>query len=226
MREPCSASSESAHAQSAVRASRWARTRASARLRRHELRAVDQGEPFLREQPHRFEPDAAECLGAVDQLAVDDGLPFADERQREMRERREISRRADRAAGGHARQHAAVQALEQQLDRLDPRARVALRERVRAQQHRGANDRVRIRLTDAAGVRAQQAELELLGQLLGDLLGDEAAEARVDAVGVLVRPVRRVLDDRAGGAHARARIVGQRRGRMPVDRNRPTRRRA
>ena len=70
-------------------------------------------------------------------------------------------------------------------------------------------------------MRAEQAKLELLCQLLGDLLGDEAAEARVDAVGVLVRPMRCVLDHRAGGAHARARIVGQRRGRPAVDRDGP-----
>ena len=51
----------------------------------------------------------------------------------------------------------ADEALDQQLDGLDLRARVPLRERVGAQQHRGTHDVVRIRLADAAGVAAQQA---------------------------------------------------------------------
>ena len=42
-----------------------------------------------------------------------------------------------------------------------------------------------IRLADAARVRAQQPQLQLLGQLLGDRAVDEAAEAGVDAVRVL-----------------------------------------
>ena len=58
--------------------------------------------------------------------------------KREMRERREVADRADRAAARDARQDAAVEALDEQLDELDPRARVAHRERVRAQQHRRA----------------------------------------------------------------------------------------
>ena len=127
-----------------------------------------------------------------------------------MRERREVAAGADRAAARHARQHAAVEALEQQLDRLDARARVALRERVRAQEHRRAHDLVRVRLADAAGVAAQEPELELLGQLLRDRARDEAAEARVDAVGVLLAAVRGLLDELAGGAHALPRRVGER----------------
>ena len=198
LREPCSASSESAHAQSAACASRRARTSAERALRRHELRAVDQREPFLRDEPDRLEPGALERLAAVEQLALEPRLALADERQREVRERREVAGRADRAARRHVRQHAAVQALEQQLDGLDARAGVALRERVRAQQHRRAHDLVGIRLAHAAGMRPQQAQLQLLGQLLRDRLRDEPAEAGVDAVRVLAaRRARRARRPRA-----------------------------
>ena len=83
---------------------------------------------------------------------------------------------------------------------------------------------VRIRLADAARVRAEQAQLQLLGQLLRDLLRDEAAEAGVDAVGVLVRAVRGALDDaRAPRASARARR--RRAARRRAARRRPPRRR-
>ncbi len=92
--------------------------------RRHELRAVDQREAFLRLEHDRLEPDARERLGAGQALAVDERLALADERQREMRERREVAARADRAARGNDGQHAAVQAREQQLDGLDTRAGV------------------------------------------------------------------------------------------------------
>ena len=115
----------------------------------------------------------------------------------------------------------AVEALEQQLDELRPRAGAPLRERVRAQQHRRADDLVRVRVADAARVAAQQPELELLGQLLRDRLRDEAAEAGVDAVGVLARGRARRGRRRARAATIRsARRVGERR-RRALDRDRP-----
>ena len=185
--------------------------------RGHELRAVDEREALLRLQRHRLEPDRGERLARREAARPStERLALADERQREMRERREVAARADRAAARHVRQDAAVEALEQQLDGLDARARVALGERVRAQQHRRAHDLVRVRLADAARVAAQQAQLELLGQLLRDRPRDEAAEAGVDAVGVLARcRARRARRARARRASARA----------PSRRARPARRR-
>ena len=110
-----------------------------------------------------------------------------------MREGRQVAGGSDRPSSGDVREDAAVEALEEQLDRLDPRTRVALRERVGAQQHRRADDLVGVGRADPAGVRTEQAQLQLLGQLLRDLLGDEAPEAGVDAVGVLVAAVRDAL---------------------------------
>ena len=211
MREPCSASSESAQAMSAVFASRSARIDAERAERGHELRAVDEREPFLRLQPHRLEARPARARRRPGSARpFERGLALADQRQREMGERREVAAGADGAAARHVRQHAAVEALDEQLDGDRARARVALRQRVRAQQHRRADDLVRVRLADPAGVAAQEAELELLGQLLGDRARDEAAEAGVDAVGVLLAAVRGLLDELAGRAHALARRVGER----------------
>ena len=78
-----------------------------------------------------------------------------------------------------------VENREEQLDRLDAGARVALGDGVRAEQHRGADDLVRVRLADAAGVASKQPQLQLLGLVVRDRLRDEAAEPGVDAVGVL-----------------------------------------
>ncbi len=149
------------------------------------------------------------------------GRPLADERKREMGEGREISRGADRTSARHDGQHSPVQTLEEQLDRLDPRAREAFRERVRAEHHRGADDLVRIRLPHPARVASQEPELELLGELRRDRLRDEAAEAGVDAVGVLARRFRRgAVDELAGRGHLRAALIGER-GRRTPDRDRP-----
>ena len=187
MREPCSASSDSAQAMSAAFASRRARTSPSAPNAAMNCVPLTSERPSFAWSVSAASPARSSASAAGEPLAVEPGLPLADERQREMRERREVAARADRAAARHDRQHAAVEALEQQLDELGPRAGAALGERVRAQQHRRADDLVRIRLADPAGVAAQEAELELLGQLLRDRLRDEAAEAGVHAVGVLAR---------------------------------------
>ena len=177
--------------------------------------------PSFATQSHGLEPDAGQRLRALEQLAVDPRTALADERQREVRERCEVAGGADGAARRHERQHAAVQALEQQLHRLDPRPRVALRERVRAQEHRRAHDCVGVRLADAARVRAEQPQLQLLRQLLGDLLRDETAEARVHAVGVLVGAVCDPLDDLPRRPHVVSCALGERRGRAPFDGDRP-----
>ncbi len=129
-----------------------------------------------------------------------------------MRERREITARAHRSAARHARKQAAVEAFDKQRDELDTRARVPLGERVRAQQHGGADDLLGIGLADAARMTAQQAELELPGELRRDLLGDELAEARVDAVRMLALAVGRARDDLARRAHPLDRVRRERSG--------------
>ena len=188
--------------------------------RRHELGAVDEREPLLRRQLHGLETDPRERVGARQSFAFDPCLALADERQREMRERREVARGADRASARHVRQHASVEEREEQLDGLDPSPRVPLRERVRAEEHRRADDLGGIRVTDAAGVRAEQSQLQLGGLLFRDRDGNEAAESGVDAVGVLAAPVRGALDELAGCTHPLPCLVGQLDA-GSIDRHRP-----
>ena len=192
--------------------------------RGHELRPVDEREPFLRLQPHRLEPDRLERRRPGQPPPVDPGLALADQRQREMGERREVAAGADRAPARNVREHAAVEALDQKLHGHDARAGVALGERVGAQQHRRAHDLVRVRLADAARVAAQEPQLELLGQLLRNRARDEPPEAGVDAVGVLLVAVRGALDELAGRAHALPRASSAR-APSRVDGDAPRRRR-
>ena len=148
-------------------------------------------------------------IETVEQLAVDRRVALAHEREREMRQRGEVSARAHRAARGHERQHAAIQALDEELDGLDARTREPLGERVRAQQHRRAHDLVGIGLADAARMAAEKAQLELLGELLRDVRGDEPAETRIHAVRVLAA---HLLDQPARSRHPVAGRVAERRG--------------
>jgi hypothetical protein len=124
-----------------------------------------------------------------------------------VRERGEVATRADRTARGHVRQHASVQAVDEQLDQRRTRAGIPLRERVRAQQHRAADDLARIRLADPAGMTAQEPQLELLRLLDRNRARDEAAEARVDAVGVVIP--RDPIDELARRPHLLPRLLGE-----------------
>ncbi len=174
--------------------------------RGHELRPVHEREPLLAHEPDGLEPDPRERAGAVETLSGDDGLALPHERERQVSERRKVSARANRAARGDDREHASVQAGEEQLGGLDPGSRVPLRERVYPQEHRGPNHVVRIRLAHPARVAPKQTELQLARKLLRDVLRDEAPEAGVDAVGVL--PLDRI-DELARSAHSLSSAIGQ-----------------
>ena len=102
-----------------------------------------------------------------------------------MSQGRKIAARADRPARGDDRDDSAIEALDEQLDRGDVRAREPLGERVRAQEHRRSNDLVRIRLANAACMAPEKPHLELFGLVLGDMSGHETAESGIHAVGVL-----------------------------------------
>ena len=137
-----------------------------------------------------------------------------------MRERCEVAARTHRAATRHDGQHPAVETAEQQLDELGPSAGAPLRERVRPEHHRRADDLVRIRLADPAGMASQQSQLQLLGQLLRDRLRDEAPETRVHAVGVLAPAVGGAVDNGSRLDHPAPGRLGEGHG-DSVDRDRP-----
>ena len=98
-----------------------------------------------------------ERVGAVQTPAFDHRLALSDEGEGQVRERREITARANRAARRYDREDAAIEALDEQLDRLDSRSREASSPTYSPQQHGPANDLVRVRLTDSACMAAQEA---------------------------------------------------------------------
>ena len=96
--------------------------------RGRDLRAVDEREPFLRCQRERREAGAAQHVGRRTALAVDDELAFADQGERQMGERREVARGADRSLRRNERNEAGVVNREERIDHRLANARVAARE--------------------------------------------------------------------------------------------------
>ncbi len=188
--------------------------------RGHELRAVDHRETFLRLESNRLEPGRRERVAALQQLSVEPRSPFPDQWQGEVCEWREVAACTDRPAARDVGQKTGIQQREQCFDELDARTGRSFRERIGAQEQSRTNDLVGVRIADTARVAAEQSDLQLFGLLLRDRPRHEPAEARVHAVGVLARAVRRPLDEIACRAHALARRVAQLRGR-PFDGDRP-----
>jgi hypothetical protein len=96
-------------------------------------------------------------------------VSFANEHQRQVRERREIAAGADRAAAGHERVHMRVQQIEQAIERAAANAGVALGEDVGAQRHHRAHRAPRQQLADAGRVAAQEVALQIAERVLRDL---------------------------------------------------------
>src|SRR5664280_1176135 len=91
--------------------------------RRRELRPVDEREPLLRLEHGGCEARRPQRLRGRAAPSVPVHLPFPDEREREVRERSEISRGADRALLGNDGVNSRRKAREEKLQRLSSDAR-------------------------------------------------------------------------------------------------------
>ena len=118
--------------------------------------------------------------------SVDEQLAAADEREREVRERGQVARRAERTLLGHDGDQVAVQHLDHALDDLGADARVPEREHVRAEQQHRARLLARERRPDGGGVRTHDPELERVCLVGFDALVRERAEPGRHAVDGLV----------------------------------------
>ncbi len=214
-REPRSASIESAAAMSAARARRPAPAHRERRDGGGRLRAVDEGEPFLRFERHGLEPGGTEGVPAGERGGAVAGgrLSFADQHQREMRQRSQVAARADRAPARHLRVHAAVEQVDQAFERDAADAGESFGEHVGAQRHRRAHRANGERLADAGRVAAEQIELERAERAARNGGVGQRAEAGVDPVDRRRRP--RPCD--------RRRPVPRRRARRRPARARPRR---
>ena len=129
--------------------------------RPHQLRPVEEREPFLRPEFQRFQADFLKRLHRRHGRPVELDLAAPDERQRQVRERREVAGCPDAALFRHDRVDAVRQVREEPVDDQRPAAAVAQRERVGPQQEHRADDLARKGRPDARRVAHQQPALEL-----------------------------------------------------------------
>ena len=164
--------------------------------RGRDLRAVEQREALLRRE---FAAAQARCGRArrrpASTRAAEPDLADADERRRDMRERRQIARGADRALGRDAGIGAGIDQREQRLDHLAADAGMAAAP-ARCLQDAGSAARSRrraaARCRRRGSARAGAAARPSLGVL--DARLGEAAEAGIDAIDRAV-----LAQDRAHG---------------------------
>src|SRR2546421_12366135 len=110
-------------------------------------------------------------------------LADAKEREREMRERREIARSAHRPLGRDARIEAAVVELEQPLDQQRSHAGVAAREALDLERERQSDRGVVQQRSGARRMGEHDVPLQLLELAVGDARLRKPGEGGVDAIG-------------------------------------------
>ena len=118
--------------------------------------------PSFGPEHNRRQAGHRQRLGARNPYASAERLALADEHQREMGQRRQVSARADRSTARHDRVNAGADERQQGVDRGDADAGVTARQHVGAQQHHRAHDAHVERRADAGRVAAQQVDLELV----------------------------------------------------------------
>ena len=106
-----------------------AREEAGERERGRNLRAVNECEPFLRRQPERRDAGMRQRICGRHRSAVDARLALADQHGREMRKRRQVARRTNRALARHDGDDAVVEQFQQRVDDLVAHAGISARER-------------------------------------------------------------------------------------------------
>ncbi len=186
--------------------------------RSRDLGAVDQRQPFLGRQHHRLDAGVFQCRHCRHDFAVDAHIAFAQQRQRHVRQRRQIAGRADRSLGRNHRHDAGIDQCDHAIDHQCPDTGKTTRQAGDLHQHDQAHDGIAERLAGADRMRQDQVALQFLQLIVGDAGLGQDAETGVDAVG-RIAAFQDVLHRRAGSVDRR---IGRWRQRH-VDRLRPDR---
>ncbi len=129
----------------------------------------------------------AQCFAARDAIAlVIETFAFADQSQRQMRQRSQIAARANAALRGNERSHAAIEHLAKRVDDDAAHAGESLGEGIGAQQHHCPSFRNGKRLADSDGVGSQQIYLQFANLVAGNAHIAEFADAGGDRIGEFV----------------------------------------
>jgi hypothetical protein len=148
----------------------------------HGLGAIEQGQTLLGREGERSKAGCGEDFCARLPDALKNGFAFADDDQREMRERSQIATRSYRAFGGDDRVDPCIEHGHEQVNELRPHTTVSLGEDIGAQQEHSPRLSFAERLAEAAGVAANQVGLELGQTVGGNAHIGQLAKSGVDAV--------------------------------------------
>ena len=143
----------------------------------HDLRAVDERKALLGRKLNGRKPGQLHCPFSGHDRVLIFRFALAQHDQHDMRQRRKIAARAERALLRDHRMHAAVQHGKQRFERRQADAGIAACKRVAPQQHRPAHDLARQRRAHAAGMADDQIALKRSCLLLGDKRVGKFAEA-------------------------------------------------
>ena len=149
--------------------------------RRH-LRAVQEREPFLRAEHQRLQTRCRERIASRHRALTETRFPFADQDRGQMRERREVARRAYRSLRRNARDDPRVRERNERLDRTPLHAGMPSRQRCGLERDHEAHHRVVEQRAGARRMREHERPLQIGEARCVDACAREQAEARVDAI--------------------------------------------
>ncbi|KPU60531.1 hypothetical protein AN403_4937 [Pseudomonas fluorescens] len=147
------------------------------------LGAVEQGQAFFRGQGQRGQTGDFQRFGGFHPLALVTGLTFAQQHQRHVGQRRQVTGRTDRAFQRNVRVHLGIDQGDQRVDHHAADAGETTAQAVDLEHHDQAHQLVADRLADAGGVGQHQRALQVFQVFAGDAGRGQQAETGVDAVG-------------------------------------------
>ena len=146
------------------------------------LRPVQERKTFLGPELHGFQFRQPERRRSAHPAAAEQGFAFADQHQRQMRQRRQIARSAHRALRRDDRDDLGVDEAGEGGGGRRMDARIAARQRLELEHHDEPHGVGRKRFAGPGGVRAHQIDLQRVEIAIGDAGLGELAEAGIDAI--------------------------------------------
>ncbi|MNI29493.1 hypothetical protein D3C73_833120 [compost metagenome] len=147
------------------------------------LSAVEQRQAFFRRQGQRGQTSNFQRFGGFHPLAFVARLAFAQQHQRHVGQRRQVTRCTDRTFQRNVRVYLGVDQGDQRVDHHAANAGETTAQAVDLEHHDQAHQLIADRLADAGGVGQHQRALQVFQVFAGDAGRGQQAETGVDAVG-------------------------------------------
>ena len=127
--------------------------------RKRYLNPVDEGQSLLRLEPDRLQSLSTQSHLCADPFTVDERLTLADQHQRQMRQRRQVTAGSDRSDPRDPWKHILIEHGDQQLDHFDADSTVSPGQGVGSQCQCKADLLRSQRVSDTRGMGTDQIQL-------------------------------------------------------------------